>query len=213
MRQQGNRTEEAIAQIASLVRSLSTPDQRDGSNAPLGRAQRSQMTPTSLLSTIDAVVDSGRAVISGDDSIIIGMVQEALKNGRSVTFYVARPQARAVRRWFWTPRQIDEIGMELVSREEKARLESELQVPDMGEFYSNRIQCPCGGVYGAFEFVQQGLREHGRDWLGVVLGFENTSVIRINPAIDVICPICSQMMMRGHYYWMGRDYGCCSGDI
>jgi hypothetical protein len=52
MRQQGNRTEEAITQIADLVRSLNTPDPPDGSNAPLGRAQRSQMTPTSLLSTI-----------------------------------------------------------------------------------------------------------------------------------------------------------------
>lgn len=213
MSQQENRTEEAIAQIANLVRSLSTPDQRDSSNTPSGRERRSQMTTKSLLNSIDAIVNSGRAVISGDDSIIIGMVQEALKNGRSVTFYVSRVQARAVRRWFWTPRRIDEIGMELVSREEKARIESELQVPDMGEFYSNRIQCPCGGVYGAFEFVQQGIREHGRDWLGVVLGFENTAVIRVNPGIDAICPLCNQLLMRGHYYWMGRDYGCCSGEI
>jgi hypothetical protein len=213
MGQQENRTEEVIAQIANLVRNLITPERRDRSNTPPGRERRGQMTPKSLLSSIDAVVDGGKAVISGDDSIIISMVQEALKNGRSVTFYVSRPQARAVRRWFWIPRRIDEIGMELVSQEEKARIESELQVPDMGEFFSNRIQCPCGGVYGAYEFVQQGLREHGRDWLGVVLGFENTSVIRVNPPIDAICPNCNQLLMRGHYYWMGRDYGCCSGEI
>jgi len=171
------------------------------------------MASKSLLNSIDAVVGSGKAVISADDSIIIGMVQEALKNGRSVTFYTTRAQAGAVRRWYWTPRRIDEIGMELVSQEEKARIESELHVPDMGEFFSNRIQCPCGGVYGAFEFMEQGIREHGRDWLGVVLGFENTAVIRINPGIDAICPSCNQLLIRSHYYWMGRDYGCCSGEI
>lgn len=213
MGQPEDRTEEASAQSANVGRSLNTPDQRDNSNTPSGREQRSQMTPKSLLSSIEAVVDSGKAIVSGDDSIIIAMVQEALKNGRSVTFYVSRAQAGAVRRWFWTPRRINEIGMELVSWEEKARIESELQVPDMGEFFSNRLQCPCGGVYGAFEFVQQGIREHGRDWLGVVLGFENTAIVRVNPGQDAICPNCNQLLIGAHYYWMGRDYGCCRGEI
>ena len=175
--------------------------------------QLAQELSASLLESVDAVVGGGKAVVSADDSIIVAMVQEALKNGRSVTFYVSRAQYGAVMRWYWTPRRIDETGLELISHEEKARIMSELQVPDMGEFFSNRILCPCGGVYGAFEFMQEGIREHGRDWVGVVLGFKNASVIRVNPAQDAICPTCNQMLMGGHYYSMGRDYGCCSGTI
>ena len=39
-----------------------------------------------LLSSIEAVVNGGKAVVSADNSIIIAMMQEALKHGRSATF-------------------------------------------------------------------------------------------------------------------------------
>jgi hypothetical protein len=35
--------------------------------------------------------------------------------------------------------------------------------------FSNHIHCSCGGIYGMFEFVEQGLRERGRDWVGAVV--------------------------------------------
>ena len=141
-------------------------------------------TSESLLSCIEAVVNGGKAVVSADNSIIIAMMQEALKNGRSATFYVSPEQAQAVMRWYRTPGRIKEIGIEPVSKEERARIESELEVKDMGPWFSNRIECPCGGVYGAFEFMQQGLRQHGRDWVGAVMELKNTAVLRINPAQD-----------------------------
>jgi hypothetical protein len=171
---------------------------------------------TSELSSIEAAVNGGRAVVSADDSIIVAMMQEALKNGRSATFYVSPVQAQAVMRLYYTPRRVKEIGMEAVSKEERDKIESELGVKDMGPWFSNRIQCPCGGVYGAFEFMEQGLRQHGRDWVGAVVQLKDTAVLRINPAQDAFCPKCGQILILGHWYGMYAPdgtliYGCCSG--
>lgn len=105
-------------------------------------------------------------------------------------------------RWYWTPGRIKEIGMEAVSKEEKAKIESELGLEGWGPMFSNRIECPCGGVYGMFEFIQQGLREHDWDWIKAVMQLKNTSVLRINPALDVFCPQCNQMLIMGHCYEM-----------
>jgi hypothetical protein len=171
------------------------------------------MERSSSLSAIEAVVGSGKAVISGDDSSIVAAVQEALMHGRSVNFYVSRAQFQAVMRWYWTPRRIEETGIELVTREERERIESELHVKDTGSLYSNRIQCPCGQVYGAFEFIQQGIREHGREFVGAVLELENTSVIRVNPPTVAVCPSCDTMAIAGHHYEWGQRYGCCGGVI
>ena len=172
------------------------------------------------MSSIEVVVNDGKAVVSADNSIIVAMMLEALKNGRSVTFYVPPAQARAVGHLFWTPRRIKEYGMEPVSKEERDRIESELGVKDMGPWFSNRIQCSqCeDGVYGAFEFMEQGLRHHGRDWVGVVFELKNTTVLRINPSQDAFCPECSHILQTNHNYWMYDDdgnmiYGCCSGEI
>ncbi|HEU4639878.1 MAG TPA: hypothetical protein VFS84_13565 [Candidatus Binatia bacterium] len=172
-----------------------------------------------LLKSIEAAVNGGKAVISAENSIIIAMMQEALRHGRSATFYVSPAQADALMRWYWTDGRIKEIGMEAVSAEEKAKIESELGLTCTGSMFSNRIECPCGGVYGMFEFMQQGLRQHDRDWIKAVQQLKNTSVIRINPAQDAFCPQCNHMLIGNHHYSMREPdketliYGCCSGGI
>jgi RNase P subunit RPR2 len=174
------------------------------------------METVALLSSIEKTVNGGKAVVSADNSIIIAMMQEALKHGRSVTFYVSPAQGQALMRLYWTPRRVKEIGMEAVSKEERAKIESELGFRCGGTWFSNRIQCACGGVYGMFEFMQQGLREHDRDWIKAVLELKNTSVVRINPALDAFCPQCGQLLITNHWYQMPFDdgtliYGCCRG--
>lgn len=176
------------------------------------------METVALLNSIEAAVNGGKAVVSADGSIIIAMVQEALKHGRSVTFYVSPAQAQAVMRWYWTPWRVKEIGYEMVSNEEMAKIESELGLRCVAPMYSNRIQCPCGGVYGMFEFMQQGLREHDRDWIKAVMELKNTAVLRINPALDAFCPQCNLRLPTVHHYGMPSPewpliYGCCSGPI
>jgi hypothetical protein len=175
------------------------------------------MERVASLSSVEDVVNGGKGVISADDSIIIATMQEALRRGRSATFYVSPAQAQAVMRWYWTPGRIKEIGYEPVSEEERAKIESELGIKCVGQWFANRIQCPtCGVVYGMFEFMQQGLREHDRDWIKAVLELKNTSVLRVNPALDAICANCNRLVIVGHWYGMYFDdgtliYGCCSG--
>ncbi len=175
------------------------------------------MELVSLLKSVEAAVDGGKTVVSADHGIVVAMIQEAVRSGRTATFYVSRSQAQAVMRWYWTPARIDEIGYELVSQQERDRIESELGITCAGSWFSNRVDCSaCGASYGMFEFMQQGLREHDRDWIKAVLGLKNASVIRINQALDALCAKCNTLIIRGHWYGMydGRGtliYGCCSG--
>ena len=174
------------------------------------------MELTRWMESIDGLVGGGRIVVSADNGVAVAMVQEALRHGRSATFYLTPEQGAAVMRWYWTPGRVREIGMEVVSREEKARIEAELGFTCDGTWFSNRLECPCGGVYGMFEFMAQGLREHDRDSIRSVLGLENTAVVRINPTQHAACPRCGLGFIHGHWYEMKMpngtlSYGCCSG--
>src|SRR6202453_3997630 len=78
-----------------------------------------QRFKASSVSSIDAIVSGGKAVVSADKSIIIAMVQEALKADRmETTFYVSPEVGAAVRQWYLTPRRIKEMGVKVVSKEE-----------------------------------------------------------------------------------------------
>lgn len=172
----------------------------------------------SVLRPIEAAVHDGKIVVTAESSIVVAMMQEAIKAGRSATFYVTPAQAQAVMRWYWTPSRVKAIGLERVSDEERARIETELGVKDMGPWFSNRIECSCGGVYGGFEFIKQGLEHHGKNWVGAVVALKNTAVLRINPAQDAFCPKCGLILITNHWYAMYQpdgtmSYGCCSGEI
>ena len=174
-------------------------------------------TSGSFIKSIESVVKGGGAVVSADNSIIIAMMQEALKVGRTATFYVSPEQAKAVLRWHWTPGRRKEWGMEPISKEERDRIESELRLKAPAGF-SNYIRCQCGGTYGAYEFMEQGLRIHGRDFVEAILDLKNTGVLRINPSQDAFCPKCDQKLIVYHNYEMFAPdgtwiYACCSGEI
>jgi hypothetical protein len=166
---------------------------------------------------MEAIVQGGKTIISADDTTIIAMMVEALRSGRSATFYVTPDQAQAVMRLYWTPGRIRAVGMERVSQEERDKIQSELGIKDMGTGFSNRAQCSCGGVYGMFEFMEQGLRQHGREWVGAVVELKDTAVLRINPVQDIFCPKCRLIIITSHWYSMYTDggkmlYGCCKSD-
>lgn len=83
---------------------------------------------------------------------------------------------------------------------------------------SNYIHCSCGGVYGEFVFMEQGIKEHGKAWVKRVLEFKNAAVLHINPTQDAFCPKCGLILTPGHWYRMQAGngtliYGCCTGDI
>ncbi|MCI0767542.1 hypothetical protein [Bacillus sp. TL12] len=159
------------------------------------------------LDDLESVVRGGKAVIAAADSIVIAAVQDAVRKGRTATFYLTRDQFTAVRQWYWTPKRFREYGLEPVSDEEKARIQSELGIKEDDIFYSNRIKCQCGHVYGAFEFMQQGINEHGREAVESVFNLKDTYVMRVNSHQEAICPNCKNFLRESHYYDM-RRYGC-----
>ncbi|MEU9713986.1 hypothetical protein [Streptomyces sp. NPDC047976] len=157
---------------------------------------------------IDAMVGEGKVVMSADDSAVVAVVQDALRAGRSMTFYLSRKQAEAFKAWYWSPQRIKDRGMEPVSREERKRITSKLGVKDIGPAYSNRIDCACGAQYGAFEFIEQGIGEHGRETVDAVLALENTYVLRVNPPTRTVCSVCRTVVLVSHEYDMTGRYGC-----
>ncbi|MCP9960124.1 hypothetical protein [Streptomyces sudanensis] len=160
------------------------------------------------LDTVESVVRDGKVVISADDSTVVAMVQDAVMSGRAVTFYLSRAQFTAVNAWYWTPTRIRAVGMEAVTHEEKARIESELGIRISGSSYSNRIECHCGRGYGTFEFVQQGIREHGREAVAAALELEVSHVLRVNQPLTAVCPDCDEELLARHDYKQDK-YACC----
>lgn len=162
----------------------------------------------SSLSVIESAISDGRVVMAAENGIIVAAIQEAVMAGRTATFYLTRAQFEAVNSWYWTPQMIRSTGIESVSSEEKERIRSELGVEETRLSYSNRIECQCGRVYGAFEFMQQGIREHGLEAVQSVFDLKDAAIIRVNPRQQAICPECKMAILAPHYYcyW---SYGCC----
>src|ERR1700688_203793 len=154
----------------------------------------------SSLRSIEALVAVGKAVVSTDEATMVSMMVHALSTGRNATFYCSPEQAQAVMRLYWTPSRIKEVGMERVSEEERRKITSKLSIKDMGTGFSNRAHCSCGGEYGMFEFMEQGLRQHGKDWVGAVAELKNTAVLRVNPTQDIFCPKCGLIIITSHWY-------------
>jgi hypothetical protein len=163
------------------------------------------------LSAIESLVGEGRAVIKAEDSAVVEAVKYAVVSDRNATFYLSHAQFAAVNAWYWTPRRMSEVGLEPVSREEVARIQSELGIEKIGLAYSNVIDLPCGHRYGAFEFMQQGINLHGRSSVQAVFNMKDTYLIRSNPPEEIICQEDGQRALAKHYYCY-QSYGCCRGE-
>ncbi|MGA5558890.1 hypothetical protein [Streptomyces lavendulocolor] len=162
----------------------------------------------SSLAGVDSVVGGGRAVMTAEDSVVVDVVKATVKSGRTATFYLTPSQFSAVNAWYWTPQRMKHLGLEPVSDEEMARIKTALGTEASGSAYSNRIECPNGHPYGAFEFVKQGIEEHGLDATRAVFDLKDTAVIRANPHQQVVCATCRRQLASPHYYVYWR-YGCC----
>jgi hypothetical protein len=162
-----------------------------------------------LADKIEALVGSGKVVISADDETVVAIVQETIRSGRTASFYLTREQSYMLRDRHWTPELIKESRLEPVTAEEKSRIESELGIADIGSFRFGRFQCKSGHTFGAFEFLQQGIREHGVDSVRAIFELKNSALLRVNPHFVVSCPQCDQTMEGGITY-EGDTYGGCS---
>ncbi|MEU8539507.1 hypothetical protein AB0C52_05810 [Streptomyces sp. NPDC048717] len=164
---------------------------------------------TSTLARIEAAVGGGKVVVAADDDTIVALVQQAIKSGRTASFYLSRAQARTLRELHWTPELVRASHLKEVSAEEKALIEAELGVADLGTFRFGRFSCKNGHVFTALDFLRHGVRAHGRDTVKAIFELRDTAFVRVNPHFDVRCATCDEPMEGGITY-EGDTYGGCS---
>jgi hypothetical protein len=168
----------------------------------------------SPLADIDNMVTHGKAVIAADDDNVIAIVKEAIESDKSASFYLNRAQADAIRDWYWTPDRVRTRGLREVSSEEIERIESELGIDNLESFRITPALCECGHQYGAFEFLQQGIREHGLETVKAIFASENLKLIHVNASLAHVCPACNRKVLKnqrdGGIEYEGPTYGGCS---
>ncbi|MFJ7593186.1 hypothetical protein ACIQZO_38600 [Streptomyces sp. NPDC097617] len=162
----------------------------------------------SLVNDIDTIVGSGKAVISAEECSVVEIVKEAITSGKPASFYLTMDQAKEVKAWYWTPERIESANMTVVSDEEKSKIKSELDV-EVHDFRFSRTKCANGHTYGGFEFLQQGIREHGLDAVKSIFDMKNSTFLQANPTFLMICPTCNEMLRGWGYYDCDRYGGCC----
>ncbi|MER7707677.1 hypothetical protein ABTX81_32850 [Kitasatospora sp. NPDC097605] len=165
-----------------------------------------------LLTEIDNMVATGKLVASADDQAVIDIVKAVIKSSASVSFYLTRAQAEAIKEWLWTPERTRRAGLRLISEEETERIRAELGV-EVANFRFSPIECDCGHTYDAFDFIQQGIREHGLDAVTSVFSLKNSTLLQVNPKFVPICPADNQNLLarsNGGITYESPDYGGCS---
>ncbi|WP_069509967.1 hypothetical protein MKY08_05390 [Lysinibacillus sp. FSL M8-0337] len=163
----------------------------------------------SMLNQIDAVTGSGKVIISANESTVVEIVKETIESGRSASFYLTNDQAKAVKMWYWTPERIKASKIQPISNDEKARIKAELGI-EVHSFRFSPIQCECGHIYGGFEFLQQGVRDHGVNSIKAVFNLKNSMFLQANPTLVPVCPNCNQMLISRDG---GPDGGPILGDL
>ncbi|TQS45889.1 hypothetical protein [Cryptosporangium phraense] len=185
------------------------------------------MTAGLAFEYIDSAVAGGSCIVSAESATVVALVKEAVKAGHSATFYVSHLQYSAIRAWYWTPERRVESGLEEVGADEKMRIEARFGIRIDGFCNSNRINCSnCGHMYGAFEFIQQGIREHGPKMIESVFRSADSAVVKVNPRSAALCPECGHDVSSNHegaaptpnviggrgpgkHYYEFFNYGCC----
>lgn len=180
-----------------------------------------------MLQRVDEIVKDRKLVVSGDDETIVAIVQAAIVNDVSASFYLTRQQAEAVKAWYWTPERIKITGLKPISRGEEERIKTELGITDIRDFQFAPLRCECGVTYGAFEFFQQGVALHGLQAINALFSLQNSTLFQVNPTFIPICPECGRALRptvapfsgggapSGGIYYEGPSYGgcCCCASI
>jgi hypothetical protein len=174
---------------------------------------------------IEALVHEGKAVVSSENSAMVEWVTGAIADGRTVTLYLKPAVFEAIRHWYWTPERIELVGLKPLSAEQVAKVKSDFDIVVDG--YANSLDCPrCGRPYSTYEFIQQGIEEHGREVVRSTFSLRRAAILQVNPVQNLICRNCRLHILnsaregavRIHYhydYWrpQGNAYACCSSYV
>lgn len=138
---------------------------------------------------IEALVHQGKTVVSSEDSAMVEWAIKAIGERRTTTLYCKPTVFEAIRRWYWTPQRAKAAGFKPISAEQAAKIKSDFNIKLDG--YANSLECPrCGHVYSTYEFIAQGIEEHGEEHVRAAFSLKRTVILQINPVQRAVCRNC-----------------------
>jgi hypothetical protein len=141
------------------------------------------------LRIIENIVQTGRAVVSCEDSAIVDQVLATIQAGRTATFYVKLNVFREIRKRYWALGRGDPTALHPISAEQATRIKSKFNLDIDG--FANRVNCPrCDQPYSTYEFIEQGFEEHGEEMIQAVFALKNVGVLQVNPTQTPACRGC-----------------------
>lgn len=172
-------------------------------------------------SAVESLVRQGKAVVSAEDTAIVRWALKTLAEGRSATLYLKPPLLEAILRRYWTPELAKIMGLQPISAEQAAKIKSDFNIEIDGS--ANCLDCPrCRRSYSTYEFIQQGMKEHGEEMVRAAFSRKRVGILQINPMQTPICPDCRldiSLYVGGryrtcyHYAYNSPDgrpeYACC----
>jgi hypothetical protein len=164
------------------------------------------MATAANFSAIETMVQQGKAVVSSEDSAIVGWAIKTITEGRTATLYLKPTVYEAIRRWYWTPERVEIHRLKPISAELAARVKSDFNIEVDGN--ANSLDCPrCGHVYSTYEFIQQGFEEHGEEVVRAAFSIKRVAILQINPVQNIICRNCRlSILVGGTGFYPGYDY-------
>ena len=162
--------------------------------------------PPLSFGAIETLVHQGKTVVSSEDSAMIEWAIKAIAEGRTATLYCKPTVFEAIRRSYWTPERAEIVGFKPISAEQAARVKSDFNIEVDG--YANSLDCPrCGHVYSTYEFIQQGIEEHGEEHVRAAFSLKRAAILQINPVQDTICRNCRlHILLTGAGTYGSYDY-------
>ena len=187
------------------------------------KTEQSSQGPHIDFGLIESLVHQGKTVVSSEDSTMVRWAAKAIAEGRIATLYLRPTVFEAIRRWYWTPERAAGVGLKPVTAELSARVKSEFGIDVDG--YANTLDCPrCGQGYSTYEFIQQGIEEHGEKHVQAAFSLKRAAILQINPVQDIICRSCRLHILFDdagthsdyHYEYrcnQNNAYACCKASI
>lgn len=154
---------------------------------------------TADLEAAKALVKHGKAVISAEDSIVVELALKLIEEGRTATLYLKDDVFRDVlQRRYATQEGAAKLNLEPIATEEATQIKDSFGLELDG--WSSKETCPrCESVYGTYQFIQQGIKEHGEAAVRAVFSLDGVSVLQTHPRQNTICQTCGlDLTARGH---------------
>ena len=170
--------------------------------------------------SLETLIRQNKNIISADDSTVIELVMLAITEKKTATFYLKPLLMTEIRKRYQQLESTPVVDLQPISREEATRIKSDFDIAVDG--WASVETCPrCESVYGTYEFIQQGIKEHGEAIVRAVFSLEGVAVLQVHPRQNTCCQSCGlnltlmvlPVMRDGHDYWYdnlkGGRYACC----